>query len=93
VRSTHSSWATRKGATRTRIGSTSCHYEGEEEETMTKKNYIALADMIRQDRALAGAESVFTDWVVSKLADFVLSQNDKFNRDRWLTYIKEGTNK
>lgn len=60
---------------------------------MTKKNYISLADMIRKDRALAGDQSVFTDWVVSKLADWVQTQNPQFKRERWLTYVKEGTGK
>jgi hypothetical protein len=57
---------------------------------MTKKNYIALADMIRKDRALAGSESVFTEWVVLKLAAFVQSQNDRFDEKRWLAYVNDG---
>lgn len=55
---------------------------------MTKKAYMALADMIRSDRALAASQSVFTDWVVSKLADFCQSQNPRFIRERWLAYIR-----
>ena len=48
---------------------------------MTKKNFIALADVIRDDI------NDFTPNAIERLADFCQSQNPNFNRSRWLDYI------
>lgn len=53
---------------------------------MTKKHFIALADMIRNVNADTSA-TPFTDWQVGALADFCAAQNPQFNRERWLGYI------
>ena len=54
---------------------------------MTKKNFIALADAIRNGTALITLSTV----QLEALADFCASQNPQFNRERWLGYIA-GTN-
>lgn len=48
---------------------------------MTKKHFIALADAIRDNRAL------YSDCVISKLASWCWSENHRFNETRWLSYI------
>ena len=48
---------------------------------MTKKNFIALADVIRDDI------NDFTPNAIERLADFCESQSPNFNRSRWLDYI------
>lgn len=69
---------------------------------MTKQNFIALADKLRQEFTAIG-NSVnrtnefevgrYEQWLVMRdsLADFCQSQNPAFNRERWLGYIA-GTN-
>ena len=62
---------------------------------MSKKDFIALADMIRYHRVDTcknyGPEKVqshsFNTLAISALADFCASQNPRFKRDRWLAYI------
>lgn len=49
--------------------------------SMSKKDFIALADTIREQ------DLPFTDGQVKTLADFCRSQNPDFKRDRWLSYI------
>jgi len=51
---------------------------------MTKKNFIALADFIKEYAA-------YGNLTVDQLADFCQAQNPRFNRERWLGYIA-GTN-
>lgn len=54
------------------------------DKTMTKKQFIALADYLR------GAKSghpIMNREVIGSLADFCASQNPQFNRERWLGYI------
>jgi len=48
---------------------------------MSKKHFIALADAIRL------AAVPFLDAQIEELADFCQSQNNQFNRERWLDYI------
>lgn len=48
---------------------------------MTKKNFIALADMIRSNIKW------FTPIEIQLLASFCEEQNPRFNRERWLGYI------
>ena len=50
---------------------------------MTKKNFIALADAVRNGTELIA----LTQPQVEALADFCQSQNPNFNRERWLGYI------
>ena len=60
---------------------------------MTKKNFIALADSIREVNARSRRENGsytpehFSPANVAALADFCQSQNPNFNRERWLGYI------
>jgi hypothetical protein len=58
---------------------------------MTKKHFIALADMIRdtKKRYENGAVTAvpFTQEQICDLADFCESQNPNFNRDLWRSYI------
>ena len=57
---------------------------------MTKKHFIALADMFKtfqkSDLPTSGLYIKHDD-VVSKVADFCAAQNPQFNRERWLGYI------
>lgn len=53
---------------------------------MTKKHFIALADMIKW-----GYPSSWTEFQLDQLASFCGTQNPRFNRERWLGYIA-GTN-
>lgn len=55
---------------------------------MTKKNFIALADAIRNEQS---GDDNFTQRQLDVLADFCKAQNSNFNRERWLGYIA-GTN-
>lgn len=52
---------------------------------MTKKDFIALADLIRI--ANLNEPNRFTESAIRLLADFCASQNPNFKRDRWLDYI------
>ena len=57
---------------------------------MTKKNFIALADSIRdwQDAESGTDDSrAVSNAFIQHLADFCQSQNPQFNRSRWLGYI------
>jgi hypothetical protein len=48
---------------------------------MSKKDFIALADYIRMNRA------AFSETQLDILADFCESRNPRFMRTRWLDYI------
>ena len=48
---------------------------------MSKKHFIALADHIR----LSG---LFSEKQIESLADYCQSQNPRFNRERWIAYIR-----
>ena len=63
---------------------------------MSKKDFIALADVIRDIErnefwGLSEAENegrkIAMATVIEKLADFCQSQNPRFMRGRWLAYI------
>lgn len=65
---------------------------------MTKKNFIALADAIKDRRLSSRALDVCSNFAepfsprqLELLANFCESQNPAFNRARWLGYIA-GTN-
>jgi hypothetical protein len=57
---------------------------------MTKKHFIALADVIRQHNKMYPANA-FTIGQISVLGDFCKAQNSNFKADRWQGYIA-GTN-
>lgn len=54
---------------------------------MTKKHFIALADMVKFDNSFT--QGIAWDSVqINRLADFCEAVNPRFNRERWLAYIK-----
>ncbi len=53
---------------------------------MSKKHFIALADMIREYNR-CNSDKPFTAEQVGALASFCASQNYDFKRDRWMDYI------
>jgi hypothetical protein len=65
---------------------------------MTKKHFIALADLIKTARVSPGqgpSASVskyswnpFNQDAIEILADWCETQNPQFKRDRWIGYIK-----
>lgn len=55
--------------------------------SMTKKDFIALADAIRSLITSDDGSSVEMDAVTEMLADFCQSTNPNFNRSRWMSYI------
>lgn len=52
---------------------------------MTKKHFIALADMIKASFNFGGV--LYTEDQINQLADFCASTNPRFNRERWIAYI------
>jgi hypothetical protein len=56
---------------------------------MSKKQFVALADSIREHNRLAkfNGEHAFTVDQLAALARFCASENLRFNRERWLDYI------
>lgn len=52
---------------------------------MTKKHFIALADVIKSAKC---TDHKFEDCQLAILADFCQAQNERFNRSRWISYIK-----
>jgi hypothetical protein len=52
---------------------------------MTKKTLIALADAIRD---MKQRHPTLSTAQLESLADFCQSQNPRFNRQRWLAYIR-----
>ena len=53
---------------------------------MSKKDFIALADVVRIH--LEQPASPFGDGWVDMLANFCANRNPRFNRKRWLCYIR-----
>ncbi len=61
---------------------------------MTKKHFIELADKVRayqETKYRNGDIEKGPPYLLDMLADFCESQNERFNRERWLGYIA-GTN-
>lgn len=61
---------------------------------MSKKHFIALADMLREHNVVADSNSTYTAFTpdqIEALAAYCRAQNSNFNKERWLGYIA-GTN-
>lgn len=54
---------------------------------MTKKHFIALADSLK-DSTTGRDREAFTQSQIEHLADFFTKEFPKFNRERWIAYIK-----
>lgn len=54
--------------------------------SMSKKDFIALADVIREVNG-DGSATPFTEYQTEQLADFCRRQNSNFMEGRWLDYI------
>lgn len=57
---------------------------------MTKKHFIALADFVRSHETIITggcALKTFNEEQIKALAEFLGSQNPRFNRERWIAYI------
>lgn len=56
---------------------------------MTKKHFVALADLIREHNRLAqlNGDNAFTRDQLIALARFCASENPRFKRERWLDYV------
>ena len=55
---------------------------------MSKKDFIALADSIREhNRVIIHSDEHFTAQHLDTLASFCKSVNSNFKRERWLSYI------
>lgn len=56
---------------------------------MTKKHFVALADLIREHNRIAkqNGENAFAQDQLAALSRFCASENPRFNRERWLNYI------
>jgi hypothetical protein len=52
---------------------------------MTKKNFIALGDYIRDSKPYC---EPFTENQIEHLANFCHAQNPGFKRERWIAFIK-----
>ena len=55
--------------------------------SMSKKDFIALADHIRNFNECATEDDKFSSLHISELADFCEIQNQRFDRQLWLDYI------
>jgi len=56
---------------------------------MTKKNFIALANAIRNHNKFAGiAQHAFSKSQIDTLANFCQSTNPNFNYTRWVDYVE-----
>ena len=53
---------------------------------MTKKHFIALADAIHRRQSFG--TDIFSQSQIVFLADFLGTQNPRFNRKRWIGYIR-----
>src|SRR6516225_1115479 len=54
---------------------------------MTKKDVVALAEVLRIHNQTAEARTEFTPDHLRTLADFCAAQYPNFNRERWIDYI------
>lgn len=56
--------------------------------SMSKQDFIALADAIKTHNANAETDDEFNRRQIDALAEFCAQQNPMFKRERWLSYIK-----
>lgn len=56
--------------------------------SMNKKDFIALADYIREHNTHPDYSVHFKGGQIRTLAEFCYAQNPRFNRERWLDYIE-----
>jgi hypothetical protein len=54
---------------------------------MTKKDFIALADLIKMYNRNVNNEEQFTTCQIQELASFCKQSNSAFKADRWMDYI------
>lgn len=54
---------------------------------MTKKDFIALADLIRDFNYNSNGGVSFTISQIAAIARFLRTQNSNFNQERWFGYI------
>jgi len=59
---------------------------------MSKKHFIALANMVREAneahcKRTYSVHKPFGETAINRLADFCQEQNSRFNRARWIAYI------
>ena len=57
---------------------------------MTKKDFIALADMVKEHNELQRGTAnpiIFGPLHINTLANFCRSQNPNFKRERWIAYL------
>ena len=59
--------------------------KGDTNMSMTKKDFIALANLIRDSRL--GNPNTFRQGEILELAEFCKQVNPNFNRERWISYI------
>lgn len=57
-------------------------------EGQSKKDFIAIADHIKHHNRIAAPENHFNDVHIHSLADHLATTNPRFNRSRWLGYVK-----
>lgn len=59
---------------------------------MTKKDFIALADCIKQHNATcSGVTQEFTEFQIETLAEFCAGCSRKFDKWLWMKYLQEST--
>jgi hypothetical protein len=56
---------------------------------LTKKDVVALAEVLRIHNRTADARTEFTPDHIRVLADFCAAQYPNFNRERWIDYFTE----
>ena len=55
--------------------------------SMSKKDFIALADFLKARTITPNNGGTFTPYQIEQLADFCQWQNSNFNRERFIAYI------
>lgn len=60
---------------------------------MTKKHFIKLADKVRVYQLSQFRNGVVENnppYLLDVLADFCQEQNPRFDREKWITYVRNG---
>lgn len=58
--------------------------------SMSKKDFIALADVLRATRPVGQTQLSLWETLCDELADYCKRQNSAFKRERWFDYIDRG---